>query len=45
MKNLTIELKKDLFTEFALSIEEMICIRGGEEDPTPPKVLVPPINL
>jgi len=45
MKNLTAEIKKDLFTEFALSIDEMICVRGGEEDPIPPRVLLPPINL
>jgi len=45
MKTLTSEFKKDLFTEFALSIEEMICVRGGEEDPIPPKVLLPPVLL
>lgn len=45
MKTLTTEFKIELFADFALSMEEMICVRGGEEDPIPPKVLIPPINL
>jgi len=32
MKTMNSKLTKDMFTEFALSNEEMICIRGGDGD-------------
>jgi hypothetical protein len=44
MKTLNSKLTKDIFTEFALSIEEMISVRGGENDPII-KSNVPPIIL
>ena len=33
MKTLNFDLTKDIFNEFELSNEEMICVRGGEGDP------------
>lgn len=44
MKTLNSKLTKDIFTEFALSIEEMICVRGGENDPII-KTTIPPIII
>jgi hypothetical protein len=44
MKTLNSKLTKDIFTEFALSIEEMISVRGGENDPII-KSTVPPVIL
>lgn len=42
MKTLNFNLTNDIFTEFALSNEEMINVRGGHTDPvtmtTPPPV-------
>jgi hypothetical protein len=32
MKTINSNLTKDILTEFALSNEEMICIRGGDGD-------------
>jgi len=44
MKTLNSKLTKDIFTKFALTNEEMICVRGGENDPiiktTPPPVII-----
>ncbi|MCX6320761.1 MAG: hypothetical protein NTX93_03030 [Bacteroidia bacterium] len=45
MKTLNFELTKDIFNEFALSNEEMIYVRGGEETdpvslPTPPTIRI-----
>jgi hypothetical protein len=44
MKTLNSKLTKDIFTEFALSIEEMISVRGGENDPII-KSTVPPVVI
>jgi len=33
MKNLNSELNLDIFTDFTLSNEEMIYVRGGDIDP------------
>ena len=33
MKILNFDLTKDIFTEFLLSNEEMIYVRGGDADP------------
>jgi hypothetical protein len=44
MKTLNSKLTKDIFTVFQLSNEEMICIRGGENDPII-KSAVPPIII
>jgi len=33
MKTLNPELEKDIFNEYTLSNDEMICVRGGESDP------------
>jgi hypothetical protein len=44
MKTLNSKLTKDIFTEFALSNEEMISIRGGENDPII-KPSMPPIVI
>ena len=32
IKTMNSKLTKYIFTEFALSIEEMICVRGGDGD-------------
>jgi hypothetical protein len=43
MKTLNFELTKDIFDQFALSNEEMIYVRGGDEGevkPTPPPVKI-----
>ncbi|MGD0757187.1 MAG: hypothetical protein ABR927_19250 [Bacteroidales bacterium] len=44
MKTLNSKLTKDILTEFALSVQEMINVRGGEGDPiikppTPPIII------
>jgi hypothetical protein len=42
MKTLNFELTENIFSEFALTNDEMICVRGGESDPivlpTPPPI-------
>jgi hypothetical protein len=44
MKTLNSTLTKETFTAFVLSNEEMICVRGGENDPilkpTQPPVII-----
>jgi hypothetical protein len=46
MKTQTSELTKDIFSTFALANEEMINVRGGNDEcepkvlPTPPPVLI-----
>jgi hypothetical protein len=43
MKTLTLELKKDIFTDFTLTSEDMINVRGGgEPEPLPS---YPPIKI
>jgi hypothetical protein len=44
MKNIITEFNGNIFAEFILSNEEMICVRGGDidEGEKPP---VPPIKL
>jgi hypothetical protein len=44
MKALNFESTKSIFDEFALTNEEMICVRGGEIDPTPIPAQ-PPIKI
>jgi hypothetical protein len=44
MKTKNTELRQDIFTEFTLSNEEMIYIRGGEIDPII-KTTVPPVKI
>jgi hypothetical protein len=44
MKTLNFESTKGIFDEFALTIEEMINVRGGEIEPTP-KPTPPPIKI
>jgi hypothetical protein len=44
MKTLNSKLEKDIFSEFVLSTDEMICVRGGENDPII-KIMVPPIMI
>jgi hypothetical protein len=44
MKTLNLELAIDIFNEFKLSNEEMICVRGGEDDPIV-KTAVPPVII
>jgi hypothetical protein len=44
MKTLNFELTEEIFSEFALTNDEMICVRGGEIDPTPLPT-PPPIRL
>jgi hypothetical protein len=44
MKTLKMNLTSAAFSEFVLSNEEMINVRGGENDPVV-KVVVPPIII
>jgi hypothetical protein len=44
MKTLNSNLTKDILTDFALSYEEMISVRGGENDPII-KSTAPPIII
>ena len=44
INTLNSKLTKDIFTEFALSIEEMICVRGGDGDVII-KSTMPPVIL
>jgi hypothetical protein len=44
MNKVNIEVSKNIFTDFILSNEEMICVRGGDADEGP-KTAVPPIAL
>lgn len=44
MKTLNFDLTKDIFDEFALSVDEMIHVRGGDIEPTPLPT-VPPIKI
>ena len=44
MKTLNSNLTKDIFTEFALSNEEMIYVRGGDSDGVI-KTVMPPIII
>jgi hypothetical protein len=46
MKTLNSKLTQDIFTEYALSNEEMIFIRGGDLDGDPiVKTTIPPIII
>lgn len=44
MKTLNSKLTQDIFTEYALSNEEMIFVRGGDGDPIV-KTTIPPIII
>ncbi len=44
MKTLNLEPTKDIFSDFVLSNEEMICVRGGETDPVGPPP-PPPVKI
>jgi hypothetical protein len=44
MKTLNSQMKNDILTEFALSNEEMINVRGGEGDPII-KPIIPPVII
>ena len=44
MKTLNSKLEKNIFNEFLLSTDEMICVRGGEADPIM-KQMLPPIMI
>jgi hypothetical protein len=44
MKTLNFEFTKGIFDEFALSIDEMINVRGGGIEPTPLPT-VPPVKI
>jgi len=44
MKTLNPEFSIELLTEFVLSVEEMIFVRGGEGDPVNPPV-IPPVKI
>jgi len=44
MTTLNFESTKGIFEEFALTNEEMICVRGGTIDPTPMPA-PPPIKI
>jgi len=42
MKNANTEICKNMLSEYILSNEEMICVRGGDAEDDP-KIIVPPI--
>lgn len=44
MKTLNSQMTNDILTEFALSNEEMIYVRGGEGDPII-KTIIPPVII
>jgi hypothetical protein len=44
MKALTLNLTKDIFTDFTLTTEDMINVRGGEGEPQP-LPSYPPIKI
>ena len=44
MKTYTAKIEKESFTDFLLSNEEMINVRGGENDPVV-KTTVPPVII
>jgi hypothetical protein len=44
MKTLNFDLTNEMFDEFALTIDEMIHVRGGDIEPTPMPT-VPPIKI
>ena len=44
MTTLNFESTKGIFEEFALTNEEMICVKGGTLDPTP-SPSVPPVKI
>ena len=44
MKTLNFDLTSDIFSEFELSNEEMIYVRGGQADPII-KTSIPPIII
>lgn len=44
MKNNISDTAFDLFTAYSVTNEEMLCVRGGEEDPVP-KPNIPPIII
>jgi hypothetical protein len=43
MKTRNINPTSDIFGQFILSTEEMICVRGGEDDPSKPTI--PPTGI
>jgi hypothetical protein len=46
MTTLNLELAKDILNKFALSNEEMICVRGGDMDGEPIiKTTPPPVRI
>jgi hypothetical protein len=46
MKNTYNQSCNNIFAEYALSIEEMICVHGGSaEDDGSPKVIIPPVVI
>jgi hypothetical protein len=44
MKTNNRELTQDIFNDFALTVEEMIYVRGGECDPIV-KTTIPPVKI
>lgn len=44
MKTLNFEQTNDIFNDFELTVEEMICVRGGDSDPVM-NPSVPPIRI
>jgi hypothetical protein len=44
MKTLNFDLTSDIFNEFILSNEEMICVRGGDIEPVTLPSL-PPVRI
>jgi hypothetical protein len=44
MKTYNSEKAQDLLTVYSITIDEMLCVRGGEEDPVL-KPVIPPVVL
>jgi hypothetical protein len=45
MKNLTLRNLDEIFNEYALTVEEMICVKGGDAGEPILKPSIPPIKI
>jgi len=45
MKTLTIKKIDEIFDEYALSVEEMICVKGGDQGEPIVKPCTPPVKI
>jgi hypothetical protein len=45
MKNLNLKTTDGIFSEYALSVEEMICVKGGDAGEPIIKPSTPPVKI